>query len=105
MHPKGPEPALSPTTALRASSAEGLRMPRSRGRWSPFRRDEPMKRGSAAIVLLMVLPLLACNSPFLGGITEEQVATFAAGTVAAINATRVAEPTTPAPSLTSEPPT
>ena len=64
-----------------------------------------MKRGSAAIVLLMVLPLLACNSPFLGGITEEQVATFAAGTVAAINATRVAEPTTPAPSLTSEPPT
>jgi len=64
-----------------------------------------MKRSSAAIVLLMVLPLLACNSPLLGGITEEQVATFAAGTVAAVNATRAAEPTTPAPSLTSEPST
>ena len=64
-----------------------------------------MKRRSPAIVLLMVLPLLACNLPLLGGITEQQVATFAAGTVAAVNATRAAEPTTPAPTITTELPT
>ena len=56
-----------------------------------------MRLRPLAIVLLMALPLLACNLPLLGGITEEQVATFAAGTVAAVNATRAAEPTTPAP--------
>lgn len=61
-----------------------------------------MKRRSQAILLLMTMPMLACNLPFLGGITEQEVATFAAGTVAAVYATRAAEPTSPAPGPTLE---
>jgi hypothetical protein len=61
-----------------------------------------MKRRLLAILLLMTMPMLACNLPFLGGVTEQEVATFAAGTVAAVNATRAAEPTTPAPGPTLE---
>lgn len=62
-------------------------------------------RKPAAVLILAIVPLLACNLPGLGGVTEQQVATFAAGTVAAIELTRAAQPTTAAPSVTAEPPT
>jgi hypothetical protein len=63
-----------------------------------------MERRLLAILLLMTMPMpmLACNLPFLGGITEHEVATFAAGTLAAVNATPAAEPRTPAPGPTLE---
>ncbi len=55
--------------------------------------------------VVMILPvLLACNLPALGGLSEDQVATFAAGTVEAINATRAAEATAVPPSDTPVPP-
>jgi hypothetical protein len=64
-----------------------------------------MTRKALPGLMLLIVPLMACNLPLLGGMNADQVATFAAGTVEAVNATRLAQVTSEPPTTTPEPPT
>lgn len=63
-----------------------------------------MKRICAPI-LILALAALACGFPGVSGMSEAQVATFAAGTVQALDATRAAQPPTEVPTLPPPAPT